>query len=105
MRKSSTPEFHAVDRLLVDVKLVGEVGHNSSLCDTPPAFRHQVTLRSGLGLCRGSHGSSGPFGDYAPMRPPTSWAIFTAMRRALFCRASILIWMTTVMQGDTQGQH
>jgi hypothetical protein len=35
--------LHAVDRLLVDVKLVSEVGHINSPCIVLPApFRHQV---------------------------------------------------------------
>ena len=36
--------FHAVDRLLVDVKLASEVGHGNSPCNTLPALSDQITL-------------------------------------------------------------
>jgi hypothetical protein len=95
--------------LLVDVKLVGEVGHGNSLCNAirPRLSSPSSYLAIWIGAVPRVTRKLRPvrrLRAHAPLTP-TSLAIFTAMRRALFCRALILIWMTTVMQGDSQRQQ
>ena len=60
--------FHAVDRLLVDVKLASEVGHGNSRCITLPPLRHQSYVVMSIGAVTWGTQKARPLGNHTFMR-------------------------------------
>ena len=60
--------FHAIDLLPVDVRLVGEVGHGSSPCNTLPALSPSNYLAICIGAVTGVTQKASPLGEHAPIR-------------------------------------